>query len=143
MRLIILHCYFTSPTKEDRVPKLATASSCIHGSRGPFCCLLLPLTTLPFVRVYRFSTVILADPGMMPSISLPVWPTSSSSQISNSWSCTLWILSLNLTRKLTLTLTLTLYPLCDLIFISPKSVLFPQKSVKKNEQGLSRLRKRK
>ncbi len=35
---------FTGPTKEDWVPKLATASLCIHGSRGAFSCLPLPLT---------------------------------------------------------------------------------------------------
>jgi hypothetical protein len=64
-----LHYCFTSPTKEDRVPKLVSASLRIHRSQGGF---LLPSVTAhnqPFVRVYRFPTVILEDNGKTPGIS--------------------------------------------------------------------------
>jgi hypothetical protein len=57
-----------------QLPKLATASLHIHRSQGGF---LLPSVTThnqPVVRVYRFPTVILADPGKTPRISLPVQP---------------------------------------------------------------------
>ena len=72
-----LHYCFTSPTKEDRVPKLVSASLRIHGSRGGF---LLPSVTAPyqpFVRVYRFPTVTPPVPGKTSGTSLADQPTSS------------------------------------------------------------------